>query len=82
MSPMLADRVVVLARADDPHAAVMAHSLAAQGAHLVLTGTDGARLGALAGSLRDVHGTRVAVFAGDPGESALAEMVDELFPKS
>ncbi|MDZ4826799.1 MAG: hypothetical protein SGJ13_10115 [Actinomycetota bacterium] len=76
----LADRVVVLARADDPQAAVMAHSLAAQGASLVLTGVDQTRLGALAASLRDVHAVRVAVFAGDPAEEALAEMVAELFP--
>lgn len=78
----LSGRVVVFARADDPQAATMVHTLAAHGAHLVLTGTDQARLAALAASVHDVHGVRVSVFAGDPGDAALAEMVAELFPGS
>ena len=78
----LAGRVVVFARADDPHSAASVHSLAARGAHLVLTGTNRPRLAELAASVRDAHGVRVSVFAGDPGDAALAEMVAELFRES
>jgi short-subunit dehydrogenase len=75
----LSGRVVVVAQADCDKGADLAARLAAAGAALVLTGDDAARLGALATSLRDAHGVRVAVYAGDAADDALAELVTELF---
>lgn len=73
----LTARVVVVARADEDPG--LAEKLADSGAAIVLCGRDGEALGALAGSLRARHGTRVAVYFGDPNDSGLAEMVAELF---
>lgn len=84
-SPRLAGRVVVVAGADTATGADTARMLAADGAALVLVGSDAEALGALAAELRDAGaGVRFAVFVGDPGASdddraALAEMVGELF---
>ncbi|MGQ0826405.1 MAG: hypothetical protein ACT4OX_15480 [Actinomycetota bacterium] len=77
--PSLAGRVVVIARADADDGAALASALAAAGAHVVLVGTDGAVLGALASSVRAEHGVRVAVYLGDARDAAFAEMVTELF---
>jgi short-subunit dehydrogenase len=77
----LAGRVVVVARADDPAAAPIAHALAAAGADIVLGGEEQATLASLASDVADRHGVRVAVFVGDAASDtgALAEMVAELF---
>jgi NAD(P)-dependent dehydrogenase (short-subunit alcohol dehydrogenase family) len=76
----LAGRVVVVTGDDT---AGSARALAAEGAAVVLAGSDGAALGALAREITGAGG-RVAVFVGDPeapdGRAALCEMVDELFP--
>ena len=83
MSDALTGRVVVIG-ASDPTARDAALAVAAEGATVVLVGSDDAAgvAGAVARQVMDAGG-RAAVFAGsltDPdGRAALAEMLAELY---
>ena len=76
-------RVVVVSDADGERGAVLARSMVAMGAAVVLVGRDADALGVLAAELA-AGGCRVAVFVDDAategGKAALVEMVGELFP--
>lgn len=74
----LSDRVVVVS-VREPDAAV---ALAGAGARVVVVGTDAAETGGLVRRLREA-GHRAHAFVGDATRdaSALAEMIDELFPE-
>ncbi len=75
--------MVLVAEADTTSGSALARACAAGGAAVVLTGRDGAALGALAAELEHAS-TRVAVFVGDARDdaerAALAQLLDELFP--
>ena len=77
--PSLANRVVVIARADDDDGSALALAVAAAGAGIVLCGSDGDARGALAATIRSEHEVRVGVFLGDARDGALAEMIAELY---
>ncbi len=71
--------VVVVERADTAAGAAQARQVDAPGRAIVLCGTDGAALGALAAQLAG----RTAIFVGDvtrdDGRRALDELVTEVF---
>ncbi|MCU1429040.1 MAG: hypothetical protein JWL83_3040 [Actinomycetia bacterium] len=73
------DAPVVVTGADTPAGAATAFALDGVAKVIVLCGTDGEALGALANKLSG----RVAIFHGDvtgaPGAAALAEFVEEQF---
>jgi short-subunit dehydrogenase len=77
---VLTGRVVVIVGADTDEGARAATELAGAGAHLVLAGSDGSRLGVLASELSEIQGVQIAIHVGAPGDPSLAEMVAELFP--
>jgi hypothetical protein len=70
------EETVVVAAAGDAEAALR---WAAEGAAVIVAGTDAEVVGALVARLRD-GGARVAGFVGYAGEEAVTEMAGELFP--
>jgi hypothetical protein len=70
------EETVVVAAAGDAEAALR---WAAEGAAVIVAGTDAGAVGALVARLRD-GGARAAGFVGEVADEAVVEMAGELFP--
>ena len=79
--PLPAVAVVVVARADRPDGAALAEEFARNGAGIVCSGEDATALGALASTLQDRWGTRVAVATAAPDSPFVQELVAEVFAR-